>query len=335
MNKTQFSNNITAAGIGSRANMCINKSVLSLKHSSAINEACLELINKASNKKLEIDVSGKENEMPAKKRRKNAPPGPKRCQFYNSGKIESLRRHILTKTSDIEDIAKQGEVHSACPYYATRFASKSLHVLALPYQALLHRSTREALGINLKNNVVIIDEAHNLLEGLASIQSIELTGLDFYTLYRQLNAYLQRYKSRLKSKNLIYLKQLLLVLNQCLRFLSGKANQNPKTITIGENTSTSVETINSFTFKAEFDHINLYKLLVYIEKSHICRKLSGFAQRWSDEGNETAQKGNSDSNGKATSGKTAMSQFIKTINHDKALVSHIVAPCVTPLILFY
>ena len=276
LNKTEFGSNVTAIGMGSRANLCINKSIVNLKHSSAINEACLEMINKDKIKKSDFDNADNiENSMPAKKRRKNA-TGLKKCEFYNSSKIDSLRKHISTKTSDIEDIVKKGEELSACPYYATRFAAQSMHVLALPYQALLHKSTREALGISLKENVVIIDEAHNLLESLASVQSIELNALDFYQLYRQLNAYMQCYKTRLKSKNLVYLKQLMLVLNQCLRFLGGKVNQDPKQMKSTENSS-NLETVNSFTFKAEFDHVNLYKLLVYIEKSQICRKLSGFA----------------------------------------------------------
>ena len=36
-------------------------------------------------------------------------------------------------------------------------------LIVLPYNTLLHAGTRKAVGINLKNSVVIIDEAHNLL----------------------------------------------------------------------------------------------------------------------------------------------------------------------------
>jgi Rad3-related DNA helicase len=36
-----------------------------------------------------------------------------------------------------------------------------LQLVALPYNLLLQRNSREALGIDLSNHVVIIDEAHS------------------------------------------------------------------------------------------------------------------------------------------------------------------------------
>ena len=51
-----------------------------------------------------------------------------------------------------------------------------LQIVALPYNTLLHKSTRQASGIQLKDNIVVIDEAHNLLETINNIHSMELTG---------------------------------------------------------------------------------------------------------------------------------------------------------------
>jgi Rad3-related DNA helicase len=49
-------------------------------------------------------------------------------------------------------------------------------LVVLPYNTLLHGPTREAVGVKLKGNVVIIDEAHNLLDTIASVYSVEITG---------------------------------------------------------------------------------------------------------------------------------------------------------------
>lgn len=41
---------------------------------------------------------------------------------------------------------------------------------------LLHAATREAAGIRLQGQVVIIDEAHNLIDTITGIYSTEVTG---------------------------------------------------------------------------------------------------------------------------------------------------------------
>ena len=52
----------------------------------------------------------------------------------------------------------------------------SLQLVVLPYNTLLHKSTRESCGIRLQGNVIIIDEGHNLLETISNIHSVEVTG---------------------------------------------------------------------------------------------------------------------------------------------------------------
>ena len=57
---------------------------------------------------------------------------------------------------------------NACPYYASRKAVEDSQVVVIPYNTLLHSSTREACKIQLENSVVIIDEAHNVLETIGT-----------------------------------------------------------------------------------------------------------------------------------------------------------------------
>jgi chromosome transmission fidelity protein 1 len=45
----------------------------------------------------------------------------------------------------------------------------------LPYNMLLHSPTRESLGINLRNAVVIVDEAHNIVDAVNGMYSVTLT----------------------------------------------------------------------------------------------------------------------------------------------------------------
>jgi len=105
---------------------------------------------------------------------------------------------------------------------------------------LLHKPTRESLGIDVKNNIVIIDEAHNLIDTINNLYSVEVTAakarntllllilkikltfscLQLSQAHAQLSQYLQRYDSRLRAKNKVYIQKLLFILSALLKFLS-------------------------------------------------------------------------------------------------------------------
>ncbi|XWS20302.1 hypothetical protein CRYUN_Cryun31cG0088800 [Craigia yunnanensis] len=90
-----------------------------------------------------------------------------------------LRKHKLGKqfeseisqqgALDIEDLVQLGRNIGTCPYYGSRSMIIAANLVLLPYQSLLSKSSLETLGLNLKDNVVIIDEAHNLADSLISI----------------------------------------------------------------------------------------------------------------------------------------------------------------------
>ncbi|KAJ2041514.1 ATP-dependent DNA helicase chl1 [Coemansia sp. S2] len=75
---------------------------------------------------------------------------------------------------DIEELAKEGWRRCTCPYYGDRASINGAQVVALSYNTLLLRSARQALGISLTGNVVIIDEVHNLVDTILAIHSISL-----------------------------------------------------------------------------------------------------------------------------------------------------------------
>ncbi len=83
---------------------------------------------------------------------------------------------LQSDVQDIEDVVKLGRELNTCPYYATRAAIAGAHLVVLPYQTLMHKSTREACGIEMRDNVVIIDEAHNLPDAICSMHSSEISG---------------------------------------------------------------------------------------------------------------------------------------------------------------
>lgn len=141
------------------------------------------------------------------------------CPYYKQSAIEDLRNAALIQILDVEDLVTAGKELNACPYYASRKAAEDAEVILIPYNTLLHKATREANGIKLKNNVVIIDEAHNLLEALAQMHNVEIGYPHLYHSLNQLKSYKNKFNTRLSAKNLLLINQLIFVLSQLLLLL--------------------------------------------------------------------------------------------------------------------
>ena len=56
----------------------------------------------------------------------------------------------MDQVRDIEDLADIGKEIKSCSYYGSRKSLKHAQLVTLPYSMLLHKKTRETLGINLK-----------------------------------------------------------------------------------------------------------------------------------------------------------------------------------------
>ncbi|KAI1882536.1 hypothetical protein AGOR_G00251760 [Albula goreensis] len=271
--KSPFAADISLVSLGSRQNLCINEDVRKLGSVQLINDRCMELLKNKHEKK----------EKPAEeepKRRRGAAKAV--CPFYKHDGLQALRDEVLVKVRDIEQLVAQGRETKACPYYGGRLAIPAAQLVVLPYQTLLHEGTRRASGIKLKDQVVIIDEAHNLTDTITCIHSSEVTGAQLCCAHSQLSQYLECYRKRLKAKNVLYIKQILFVLEGLVRVLGGSVGQNPQSQPC--QPGTQLLTINDFLFSAQIDNINLFKVQRYFEKSLISRKLCGFVERYQGAG---------------------------------------------------
>lgn len=48
-------------------------------------------------------------------------------------------------------------------------------LIVMPYAALLSRETRAAMGVRLEGAVVVVDEAHNIVEAINAVHSKKVT----------------------------------------------------------------------------------------------------------------------------------------------------------------
>merc|ERR1712216_964626 len=75
--------------------------------------------------------------------------------------LTTMRDAALAHPVDIEELGQMGRAMNGCAYYAARSAVPAAQVVVVPYQSVLHRATRESLGIQLEGNVFVFDEGHN------------------------------------------------------------------------------------------------------------------------------------------------------------------------------
>ncbi|XP_031963606.1 ATP-dependent DNA helicase DDX11 isoform X2 [Corvus moneduloides] len=266
--KSPFGKDTRLVSLGSRQNLCVNEEVRRLGALQLINDRCMEMQKNRHEKKSDEVNEGK-------KRRVSRTV----CPFYSYEQMQFLRDEVLVEVKDIEQLVSLGRETKACPYYGSRFAIPAAQLVVLPYQMLLHEPTRNAAGIKLKDQVVIIDEAHNLIDTITCIHSAEVSGSQLCCAHSQLSQYMERYRKHLKAKNLMYIKQILYLLERFVAMLGGNVNQNPGCQAVSQ-TGTVLKSINDFLFQSQIDNINLFKVQRYCEKSLISRKLFGFVERY-------------------------------------------------------
>ncbi|KAM0675188.1 hypothetical protein GVAV_001531 [Gurleya vavrai] len=121
--------------LASRSQLCINPL---LKDESDKNKACNDLVKKNM------------------------------CSFFkNKDKIQQ-------KIMDIEELRRDGKRCCGCPFYASRIMEEKAEVVFAPYNYIVDPAIRNAMNIELKNAIVVIDEAHNIEDFCRSAGSVKL-----------------------------------------------------------------------------------------------------------------------------------------------------------------
>ncbi|EEH39578.2 60S ribosomal protein L28 [Paracoccidioides lutzii Pb01] len=240
--------------LGSRNTLCINPKVRALGNPTAINERCLEI-------------------------QRPETPAEHKCSFVpnkeNEVLVNDFRDHTLAKVLDIEDIGKIGSKIGVCPYYASRSIVKYSEIITLPYPLLLQRSAREALNISLKHHVVIIDEAHNLMDAISNIHSVSVSLSQLKLALYQLTTYARKYKTRLNGSNRVYVTQVIRLVNSISEHL--------KTVLERNRPAEGVLRPSDIMSGKGVDQINPHKLSRYLHKSKLARKVDGFIEHSSTE----------------------------------------------------
>eukprot|EP00400_MALV-I_sp_L67-5_P001223 gene1223-743_t len=194
------------------------------------------------------------------------------CSYKkNADRVTDL---VLSDIYDLEETCENAKIGGVegCAYFGVRRAIPQADVLLVPYNLIVNEEMREATGVQVEGNVLVIDEAHNLLDAINDSYGARLSLAQVKCTYDQLNLYRETYQRKLAPKNLLSLKQLTAVCAKLNSFLqkciAGDGDYKAQAIKIG-----------AFLVKTNSDHMDFHELLNFVERTQLLRKLRGFADK--------------------------------------------------------
>ncbi|XP_017036500.1 ATP-dependent DNA helicase DDX11 [Drosophila kikkawai] len=257
LRKTPHGKWVRCISLGSRQQLCGNPQVRSLKQVGLMNERCLEM---ASQKKSQPN--------PSKRSRltEGVASSQGRCPLKTQSLVDSLKDLALSEPLDIEELATEGLACGACSYYASRAALDQAQLILLPYQLMLQKSARQQLGINLQGSVLVVDEAHNLLDTLAQLHGAEIKRQQLERARTEILGYKEHFQKRFSTRNLLKINQLIFIVKRLLKILElSKSSRMLRTYEL--------------TAEGDFFNIDLHELLEFCARTRFARKVQGHAAR--------------------------------------------------------
>ena len=226
-----------ATSTASRNILCINKNLRS-KHGSitALNEACNELISNEDG-----------------------------CPYFNRQKEPAFKEQldilVSNKVLDVEDLVRNGTSSQCCPYFSSRYLVRPASLLITPYNTVLDKNTREAYGIDLSDSIVIFDEAHNIVDFVKQMNSVQIMSpVEFFDqIVECIDEYLQKYGKRLRGSNSSALCQLKIFFTKLSIF--------------SKEASYGSYSVNDLIYRARIDSINFCRLKTHIEDTKLFSKV--------------------------------------------------------------
>lgn len=98
------------------------------------------------------------------------------CSFHT--RLDSIKENpefTSANVMDIEDLVTIGRKLKCCPYYASKEKMDDADIIFMPYNYLLDPKIRKANKVDLSNTIIILDEAHNVEKMCEESASVQIT----------------------------------------------------------------------------------------------------------------------------------------------------------------
>ena len=116
------------------------------------------------------------------------------------------------------------------------------------------------------NKVVVFDEAHNIMETMSSINTVQISYSQLMHGYSQIQSYVRKYGGRMNAKNNKSLKDIVSICASFAKYL--------KKCEVG---TVSYDVIDILT-ELDLYRVDFAKLSDFFSRSDLAKKLNGFIQ---------------------------------------------------------
>ena len=111
-----------------------------------------------------------------------------KCAYYNGVLSDKRERNNML---DIEELYKNGKAQTFCPFYQQIEIAKSYSdIVFMPYNYIFDEDINNIMEINITNDIIIIDEAHNIRKVCEDSKSIEIKNNDFDDIISDLESFM-------------------------------------------------------------------------------------------------------------------------------------------------
>lgn len=170
-----------------------------------------------------------------------------RCMFSNRLQKFFDNQRAFSTNLDIEDLVSYGKERKLCPYFLAREASQFSEIILCPYNYLIDPMIRNSMNIDLKDAIVIIDEAHNIEDVCRSAGSFEWSQETVYTIEVELKTFVAH--ATADPAHIVIIepqahREMLHVCSTVLNWISGVSN-------FGSSTTAATNKYQSFETKID------------------------------------------------------------------------------------
>ncbi|KAJ3252990.1 DEAD H (Asp-Glu-Ala-Asp His) box helicase 11 [Boothiomyces macroporosus] len=198
-------------------------------------------------------------------------------EYETKPKWKILEEELMNQNTEKIQIIYTSRTHSQISQFVqeikkTVYADMLVTSLGSRKNLCVNENVRNLTSISKINDrcTDLQDEAHNIIDAVNTIHSTSIDMILLKLAIDQLNRYFDKYKDKLNGNSTLFIKQLQYIINNIITsyaefqqgFLDSKMIK-----------------VNEFVDDCKIDHLNLFKILEFLENSRLSNKLQGYMEK--------------------------------------------------------